>query len=285
MGDFLGGILKNQFHMENEILVTALCRTASFAVTLLAAWVLWKIFCRAIGRYKRRSSDNPKIGTISTILESLLKYIIYFFVFCQALYQLFNVNVVSLLAAAGVVGIALAFGAQSLVEDVITGFFIIFEGEFEVGDVVTIDGFTGTVDKITLRCTTLRSYTGDVYVIPNGDVEKVLNHQKSPRAVSLDAEIAYESDIDTAVRVLKACADKAWSELPQIDGEPQVLGVTELGESGVKIRTLIPCQAGTQYEVEREMLRRVKYAFDENGIEIPYNKVVVIRKDIKDELK
>lgn len=266
-------------YIDNDLLADILSRIVSFAVSVIAAYIIWRILSKGIRRYRRRNPDNSRSETISVILESLLKYVIYFFIFCQGLDELFKVNVMSLLAAAGVVGIAIAFGAQDIVKDVITGFFIIFEGKFEVGDVVTIDGFTGTVDSITLRCTTLRNYMGDVYIVPNGSVEKVLNHNKSPREVSLEVSISYESDIDAAMAVLKECGERAREELEEINGEITVAGVVALGESGVTIRALVPCKAGAQYEVEREMLRRIKYAFDENGIEIPYNRLVVIRKD------
>lgn len=266
-------------YIENTFIVEALCRTAKFALEILAFYLLWRLCRIGIEKYRRKNADSQRAGTIYGILLSTLKYVIYFFASVAALETLFNFNLMSVLAAAGVVGIAVAFGAQSVVKDVITGFFILFEGEFEVGDLVTIDGFTGTVESITLRCTAIRNYLGDVYIIPNGSVEKVINHQKGSRALALDVEIAYESDIDTAAAVLGECCKKAAGELAEINGVPEVLGVVALGDSGVKLRALVPCVPGGQFAAERELLRRVKYAFDENGIEIPYNKIIVINKD------
>ena len=268
-------------YIKNELLLTVLSRASGFAVTLLAAFILWRICFTALKRYQNRQPDNHRRGTICAILGSVVHYCIYFFIFVQALNQLFGINVMSLLAAAGVVGIAVAFGAQSVVKDVITGFFIIFEGKFEVGDIVTIDDFTGTVESITLRCTTIKNYVGDLYIIPNGAIEKVLNRQKYPHDVSIDVEIAYESDINTAIRVLEDCGKKAQREFSLITGDLKVLGVVALGDNGVTIRSLVPCEGGNQYDVEREMLRRIKYAFDENGIEIPYNRTVVINREEK----
>ncbi len=262
--------------IKNELLADLLSRAAGFAVTLLVSFVILRLCKSALNRYQNRQPDNHRRGTICAILSSVVHYCVYFFIFVQALNQLFGINVMSLLAAAGVVGIAVAFGAQSVVKDVITGFFIIFEGKFEVGDIVTIDDFTGTVDSITLRCTTIKNYMGDLYIVPNGSVEKVLNRQKYPHDVSIDVEIAYESDIDTAIEVLKECGKKAHREFPMITGDLKVLGVVALGNNGVTIRSLVPCEGGNQYDVEREMLRRIKYAFDENNIEIPYNRLVVI---------
>ncbi len=270
-------------YIHNEFLLDLVTRAAGFAVTLLAAFILWRLCFTALKRYRDSQPDNRRRGTICAILDSIIRYVIYFFIFVQALNQLFGINVMSLLAAAGVVGIAVAFGAQSVVKDVITGFFIIFEGKFEVGDIVTIDDFTGTVDSITLRCTTIKNYIGDLYIVPNGSIEKVLNRQKYPHDVSIDVEIAYESDIDTAFEVLRECGKKAHEEFPLITGDLKVLGVVSLGNHGVTIRCLVPCEGGNQYDVEREMLRRIKYAFDENGIEIPYNRIVVFDKRSKND--
>ncbi len=268
-----------QPYIQNAFLLEMIDRAVNLAMSLLIILLLWKFANKAIDRYAAKHSGNQRLGTICAITYSLLKYSAYFLIFVQVLNIVFKINVMSLLAAAGVVGIAVAFGAQSLVKDVITGFFLIFEGEYEVGDIVTIDGFTGTVDSITLRCTTLKSYVGDTYIVPNGSVEKVLNHQKSPHAAVVHVDIAYESDINTAIRVLKECGEKARQEFSLITGEVQVPGVVALGQSGVTLRCLIPCDGGNQYDVEREMLRRIKYAFDENGIEIPYNRLVVINKE------
>lgn len=270
-------------YIENALLLEALSRAIGFITTLVIVIVVWRVLVVAIRRHRNRQPDNAHRRTMCAILESIVRYAVYFIIFVQALYQLFNINVMSLMAAAGVVGIAIAFGAQSVVKDIITGFFIVFEGMYKVGDIVTIDGFVGSVESITLRCTTLRKYDGDLYIIPNGSIEKVLNQQKKFRDVSIDVDIAYESDIDTAIEVIKACGAKAQREYSLVTGDVKVLGVVALGNHGVTIRTLVPCNGGTQYEVEREMLRRIKYAFDENGIEIPYNRVVVIHKDESEE--
>ncbi len=263
-------------YIENDILSEALARILSFAAEMLVVYALWRILKAAIAKY-RRKSHNSRSGTVAGIMDSVLKYGSYFFVTVMALETLFKINVMSIVAAAGVAGVAVAFGAQSIVKDVITGFFVIFEGEYKVGDLVTIDSFTGTVENITLRCTTIKNYMGDVYIVPNGSVEKIINHQRDGRYLSLEVEIAYESDIDAAMEILKSCGEKAEKELAEVIGPPQVLGVVAWKESGVKLRTLIPCVPGGQFAAEREMLKRVKEAFDENGIEIPYNRLVVIQ--------
>lgn len=268
MRDFLAERLGSLFAAE------LILRAATFAVEIVLAYALWRLCRSGVERYRRRNPDSPRSETIAALVGSTVKYLIYFFTLVAALDTLFDVNVISILAAAGVVGVALAFGAQSVVKDVITGFFIIFEGEFEVGDLVTIDGFTGTVTSITLRCTTLKSYIGDVYIIPNGSVETVLNHQKEGRGLPLEVSIAYESDVDRAISLMERCCAEAARDMDEITGPGEVHGVVAMNESGVRLRVLVPCVPGGQFAAERELLRRVKHAFDENGVEL-YHKTVI----------
>ena len=260
-------------YIGNEFLSEIIARVGLFALEMIAACVLWRLCWAAIERYRKKEAGS-RADTISALLKSALKYIIYFFALVAALDTLFNVNVMSILAAAGVVGVALAFGAQSVVKDVITGFFIIFEGAFQVGDLVTINDFTGTVESITLRCTTLRNYMGDVYIIPNGSVDTVLNRQHEGRGVALEVSIAYESDINRALEIMARCCAEAAGTMEEITGEPKVQGGVAMCGEGVRLRVLVPCVPGSQYAVEFELLKRVKYAFDENGIEIYHKNIV-----------
>lgn len=262
-----------QSYIGNEFLAEILTRVGLFMVEIIVACAAWRLCWAAIERYRKKEAGS-RAETISALLKSALKYLIYFFALVAALDTLFNVNVMSILAAAGVVGVAVAFGAQSVVKDLITGFFIIFEGAFKVGDLVTINDFTGTVESITLRCTTLKNYLGDVYIIPNGSVDTVLNRQHDGRGVAFEVSIAYESDIDKALTIMARCCAEAAEAMEEITGEGRVQGVVAMGGEGVRLRVLVPCVPGSQYAVEFELLRRAKYAFDENGIEIYHKNIV-----------
>ena len=246
-------------------------------IVLIIAFVLTKIIGFFIKRALRRNVSS-RSETLIRVIGKLAAFFVYMLAVMQCFQIAFNVLPASLIAATGVVSVALGFGAQSLVKDIISGFFLLFENQIAVGDLVTIGGFTGTITELTLRSTVIKNYLGDVFIIPNGSIDTVINHSKSERTVMVDVDVSYNSDIDFVTDVMNAAAEKAYRELDAVTQLPQVLGVTRLGESGVRIRLSVNCETGEQFAVEREMLRRIKDAFDENNIDIPYPHIVIADK-------
>jgi moderate conductance mechanosensitive channel len=178
-----------------------------------------------------------------------------------------------LLASVGVLGLAISFGAQSLVKDVITGTFMLLEGQFGIGDVVRVSDVSGMVEKITLRTTILRDLHGAVHIIPNGEITRVSNMTKTFSQAVLDVGVAYREDVDRVIAVLRDVGgdfhnDAEWRAL--LVEEPQVLGVNEFGDSAVIIRMVAKTLPLKQWEVARELRRRIKKRFDADGIEIPF---------------
>jgi len=178
-----------------------------------------------------------------------------------------------LLAGVGVAGLAVSFGAQSLVKDVISGFFVLLENQFAVGDVIAIDGTAGKVERMTLRVVMLRDLAGVLHIIPNGSITKVSNMTRGFSRTVVDVDVAYEDKIDRVLDVLRDlarefAADPAWSDA--FSEPPQVLGVEALAESAVTVRVVLATTAGRQWEVGREFRRRVKNRFDAEGIAIPF---------------
>lgn len=178
-----------------------------------------------------------------------------------------------LLAGVGVVGLAISFGGQSLVKDVINGFFILLENQFGVGDVVEINGVGGVVEKLTMRVVMLRDLRGVLHVIPNGSITMVSNRTRGWSRTVLDVGVAYKEDIDDVIAVMRDVAREFWSD-PQwksrLVEEPAVLGVEALADSSVNIRLVATTRPGAQWDVGRELRRRIKKRFDEEGIEIPF---------------
>lgn len=184
-----------------------------------------------------------------------------------------GVPIASILASVGVVGLAISFGAQSLVKDVITGTFLLLEGQYGIGDVVRIADTSGLVERITLRTTVLRDTYGTVHVIPNGTITKVSNLTKSWSRAVLDIGVAYREDVDRVMALMREIgaefkADPEWG--PLLLEEPTVPGVENLGESAVVIRMMAKTLPLKQWDVARELRRRVKNRFDREGIEIPF---------------
>ncbi|MGZ4031043.1 MAG: mechanosensitive ion channel family protein [Tumebacillaceae bacterium] len=227
--------------------------------------------------------DERRSRTLTTLLTNMMRYAVYFFVALTILSNL-GFNVTTLIAGAGVAGLAFGFGAQSLVKDVITGFFIIFEDQFGVGDTVMINTkneIRGNVEEVGLRITKIRAYTGEMHIIPNSQIQQVTNYSKTNSLAVLDVSVAYEEDLRRVFDVLHAVGKAAHDELEGIVGEPQVLGVQMFAASEVIVRMTVDCRPTENFSVARELRKRIKEAFDAQGIEIPYPKQVNLHVDNK----
>ncbi|WP_246079453.1 mechanosensitive ion channel family protein [Paenibacillus piri] len=209
--------------------------------------------------------DARRTQTIGRLLGNITTYVVNFIVILMILNQ-FGIRLEPLLAGAGVVGLAIGFGAQSLVKDVITGFFIIFEDQFAVGDIVQIGAYKGTVEEIGLRVTKITSWTGEVHFIPNGTITQVTNFSLHNSIAVVDIAIAYASDMDKALEVLKQTVLKNYESNVNMVSEPQVLGIQTLTASEITLRTTVECKPNMQALVARELYAELKKAFDAASI-------------------
>jgi small conductance mechanosensitive channel len=183
------------------------------------------------------------------------------------------VKITPLLAGAGILGRAVSFGAQSLVKDVISGFFILLENQFAVGDIVEASGKGGVVERMTMRVVQLRDLEGILHTIPNGSITVVSNRTRGWSRAVLEIGVAYGADVDRVLTVFRDEAarfndDPAWKH--RLDGKLEVPGVEKLDDSGVIIRTLVRTIPGSQWDAAREFRRRIKNRLDREGIEIPF---------------
>jgi len=221
------------------------------------------------------SIDPTRVDTMKGLIKSILTYVIYFIAF-TAIVKFFGIDISGLIATAGIGGLALGFGAQNLVRDIITGFFILFEEQFGVGHYVEVSGVQGVVEEMALRVTKIRDFNGDIHIIPNGEISKVTNKSNGKMRALVEVSIAYEEDIDNAIDVLTKTSEKLGLENEQIIEGPTVLGVSKLGDSGVVISVMAKTTPMEQWSVERLMRKTFKQAFDDAGIEIPYQKMVIV---------
>jgi len=178
-----------------------------------------------------------------------------------------------IMTGAGILGLAVGFGAQSLVKDIITGFFLLLENQLRVGDVVEIGGKTGTVEAINLRTTVLRDVEGSVHVIPNGSVNAVTNKTRGWARMVLDVGVAYREDVDEVIATLQEVGQSLWDDpdwRPKLLEPAEVPGIQALADSSVNVRIMIKTRPQMQWPVAREMRKRIKHTFDERGIEIPF---------------
>ena len=224
------------------------------------------------------SEAKKRAHTLGNILRHAFLIIITFVAVLMILGEL-EIQLGPLLATAGIGAIAIGFGAQSLVKDVISGFFIILENQYRIGDVIEVAGVSGLVESVSLRKTVLRDLQGKVHTIPNGEIKVVSNFSKEWSRSVLDLGISYRDDIDQIVDLLIRIGKEMESEEPYKSAilEPlQVLGVEKFDESQMVIRMMVKTAPLKQWDVGRELRRRIKIRFDEKGIQLPFPHRVLI---------
>jgi small conductance mechanosensitive channel len=276
---------------------------------LLVAWAVTRIVRRAINRLtapprgKELSRRSPfafidtggpsarrvqRAKTMADVLGRLANALIWSVAVLVALGEL-GINLAPLIAGAGILGIAIGFGAQSLVRDFLSGFFMLIEDQYGVGDVIDVGGIvggssgvSGTVEGVSLRTTRIRDVEGVVWHVPNGEIKRVGNKSQQWSRALLDVEVAYENDLSAAMRVIQQAAEAMWQDDEWRDAileKPEVWGVEELGAQSVKIRLVVQTRPLEQWRVARELRARVKAAFDEAGIETPRETITYRRDD------
>ena len=278
-----------------EIGLTRLSGPAIVGLRVLAiavvAWIVVAVTNRAIRRFRARVTSRfvepeqvRRAETIARVLRYLAGVIVTLIAGVLILSEL-GVSVAPILGAAGVVGLAVGFGAQSLVKDYFTGFFILLENQLTTGDVVRIADKSGLVEDVTLRFVRLRDYEGNVHFIPNSLITTVTNMSRGFGNAVVDVGIAYREDVDEAFAVMREVgaamrADEAFGK--KILADLEIAGVERLDDSAVVLRCRIKSLPLAQWYVRREFLRRLKKAFDARGIEIPYPHLTVYAGEGKD---
>jgi moderate conductance mechanosensitive channel len=264
------------FRLDREGVLRAVFRVLGI---WLLAWFALRVVRLTAERIERSVDDGDdsvttmrerRGRTISQLLRSVGRVAI----ITIAILLTFNVfiNIAPILAGAGILGLAVSFGAQSLVRDVISGFFILSENQFGLGDVIEVAGKAGVVEKMTLRVVVLRDLEGAMHIIPNGELKVVTNRTRGWARSVVDVGVPYDVNLDRAIGVVQDEAaqfsnDPVWSI--QLDGPLEVLGVESLADSAIVIRTLIKTQPGSQWNAGREFRRRLVLRFEREGIQIP----------------
>jgi len=253
--------------------------TVRIVVILLLAWLVATLLRRAIrllrSRIEARIDDREALKRAET-LTRVFKYIVTVVITLVAGMMVLSelgVSLAPILGAAGIVGVAVGFGAQSLVKDFVSGFFILFEDQIRTGDVVRIASHSGLVEEITLRHTRLRDYEGNVHYVPNGMIDSVVNMSRGFAHSVMDIGVAYREHLDEVYAVLRETARKMRADEvygPRILDDLEIAGVERWDNSAVVVRCRFRVIALEQWSVRREFLRRLKQSFDDAGIEIPY---------------
>jgi moderate conductance mechanosensitive channel len=242
---------------------------AELAVRIVVPRLSARLAARASGLL---DVERQKRGaTVVRVGANVVRIMIWTVVFVSLLAQI-NINIGPLLAGAGVVGAALAFGAQNVVKDHLSGFFILLENQYKLGDVVRIGALTGTVEEITMRITVLRGVDGAMHVIPNGAIQTVSNLTSVWARAIVDVSVAHTANVDVALDALAVVGgrfyeDEAWK--PRLLEQPEVVGVMKLSDTSVQLRMQVKVKAEEQWKVQYELLRRVKEELDARAVPMP----------------
>ena len=290
---------------ESELLATAsewvLDRPIRIMFIVILAWIASKLAQRAVVRFARGIAVSPtherlqvlrelgpgrilieeretkraeaRAETIGHVLRSVVVAGVWTLALLMILGEL-DINLGPLIAGAGIGGIALGFGAQSIVKDFLSGLFMLIEDQYGVGDFIDVGAASGTVEEVSLRSTTLRDVAGTVWHVPNGEIARVGNMSQLWSRAVIDVEVSYDTDLRMAMGVVQRVADEMWQD-PEWGGDelmdpPEVRGIQNLGASGIAIRLMVKTEPSEQWNVERELRLRLKEALDEAGIEIPF---------------
>ena len=251
---------------------------------LVLSWIAMKILKRLLSQLEKRllkesiedgeppSESRKRIETLIRLLKQAAHLTLWIVVILVLLTEL-GVKVGPIIAGAGILGLAIGFGAQNLVRDVISGFFIILENQIRVNDVAVINGTGGLVERINFRTTVLRDLAGLVHVFPNGEISSLSNLTKEWSAYVFDIGVAYKENTDRVIEVMKQVGADMRNDAvigPLMLEDIDIFGVDKFDDSAVVIKGRIKTKPIRQWQVGREFLRRIKLAFDEHGIEIPF---------------
>jgi len=263
-----------QWIMNNGLSIVGIL-IGAFILRIVLSKVIEKTVRRAIGQtgqHLSKEAEEKRENTLIKILNGTLKVVVWIFAVMMILSNV-GVEIGPLLAAAGIAGVAIGFGGQYLIRDLISGFFIIIENQYRVGDAVSFGEINGVVEDISLRMTTLRDLDGIVHHIPHGEITKVSNLSKGFSRVNLNVGVAYESDLEKVIEVinkvgLELAEDPEWKD--KIKSEPKFLRVDNLGDSSIELKILGDTNPMAQWAVTGELRKRLKSAFDKEGISMPY---------------
>ncbi|NIK79284.1 small conductance mechanosensitive channel [Paenibacillus castaneae] len=274
----INGLTDNE---QWQAIGTTILRVVLFLVIgRIIVWAIHKTIDRVVleREAKRLPNHARRMMTVGKLMKNVTSYVIYF-IMAMLIMSEFGFNLGPLLAGAGVLGLAIGFGAQSLVKDIITGFFIVLEDQFGVGDVIQTGQFKGTVEMIGLRTTRVQSWTGEIHIIPNGMINQVTNFSINNTVAVVDILVAHEEDVDRALDIIRYTMVSTQDD--NLISAPEVLGVQSIAATGVTVRVIAECRPNTHHAVSRKLNIEIKKALDASGIEIPYPRIVTYQRNEK----
>ena len=268
--------LKDLWSNIGDIVVEKIGAIIGSVLVIVISMFIIRLFKYLVMKSKERLStkNEKRKHTIIKITSSIVNYAVKI-IGLLIILSLWGINVLPALAGLGILGLVVGLGAQDLIKDIIAGFFIVFENHFDVGDMVEVDGFKGEVIDIGLKTTRIRNWKQDVKIFNNSSVQKTINYSITESIAIVEFGIAYDSDIDKALEVLKEELPKTRESIPEVIEDPVCVGVTALADSSVNMRVVARTKTEQHYSAERALRKEVKKILDKAGIEIPFPQIVL----------
>jgi len=273
-GTAVSGAIANLPYIVRTLLTVVVIAAVTRIAVRVASFIIARFFEREAA--KGRHGDPKRLHTLKNILSSAVRYLLYF-VGAMTVLERLGVPTSSIIATAGIGGLAVGFGAQNLVRDVITGFFILMENQYAVGDFVQIGNVSGIVEEMGIRVTKLRDLSGALHIIPNGLIQQVTNNMGPAMRVLFNVLVSHDEDLDRVLGILEDLFQELReSGMPGLVEGPSLLGVNDLTETGVVIGVLARAEPMKQWGLQREIRGAILKRFAEEGITSPYPRQVVV---------
>lgn len=253
-------------NLFSSLIIVVLWIFIGVALIYIVKNVLFKVF-----KIKERGARALTIGKLTS---SISKYVIWFMIFMMILSEL-NIDLTPFIASAGVIGLAIGFGAQEVVKDFLSGFFIIFEESFNVGDVIEVNGFKGNVIGLGLRTTSIINWRGEVNIIQNGDIRNIINFSKENSVAVIDFGVSYNTDLKKFPKHMDKFIEGIDGKYDKIIEKPKYLGITKLDDSSINMRVIAKTVASEHFQIERDLRTDLVIFCVEHNIEIPFPQIVV----------
>ncbi|MBR3363963.1 MAG: mechanosensitive ion channel family protein [Solobacterium sp.] len=271
MKEKLTELEKTHFLIERSSRIT-IAHIITLVLALCVVWLIYTLIKLALNALGKKSE---RARTIATLLVNALKYLAAIIALVWGL-SILGVNSTAVLAGVGIIGLILGFGAQSLIEDVLTGLFIIFEGKYSIGDIIVLDDFRGTVRDIGVRTTTIEDAGYNLKVVNNSDIRNFQNRSRNASLAICEVSVSYDTDLPALEKMLAANLPAMYA--PHKDlylAAPRYLGTSSLADSGVNLKFVVDCKEENVFAAQRQLTRDIRVLFAEKNVEIPFPQVVV----------
>ncbi len=263
------------FLIERSFPLT-LTHILTVVLAICVVWLVYTVLRLILSLFGRK---DEHAATVVNLIRGILKYLAVIVAVVWSL-SILGVNTTAVLAGVGIIGLILGFGAQSLIEDIITGIFIIFEGQYSDGDIIILDDFRGVVREVGVRTTVIEDAGGNLKVVNNSDIRNFQNRSRKNSLALVDVSVAYSTDLKRLEKVVSTGLPKMFAENQNLYlTTPRYMGVEKLGDSGIELRFCADVKEENIFVARRKLARDIKIMFDENDIEIPFPQVVVHQGD------